>query len=57
MPSHFALMIVFALLASSVLAGIIWATPGERFRYGARMFAVFVVTGLVVAWLMYPLSH
>ena len=57
MPSHFALMLLFALLISAVLACAIWASPGERFRYAAKMFAVFVITGIVVAWLMYPLSH
>lgn len=57
MPSHFALMLLFALLISSVLASAIWATPRERLRYVAQVFAVFVITGIVVAWLMYPLSH
>jgi hypothetical protein len=50
-------MLLFALLISAVLACAIWASPGERFRYAAKMFAVFVITGIVVAWLMYPLSH
>ncbi|MFZ0737725.1 MAG: hypothetical protein WA002_05870 [Candidatus Acidiferrales bacterium] len=57
MHSHFTLMLLFALLLSAILAGLMRATRRERIRYAARTFALFVGVGVVVAWLIYPLSH
>ena len=57
MPSHLILMLLFALLISVVLAALLRATVGERVRYASRSFALFVVAGLAIAWLVYPFSR
>jgi hypothetical protein len=54
---HLLLMLVFALLISVGLAALLRATPGDRLRYAARSFALFVVVGLAIAWLLYPFSQ
>jgi heme A synthase len=56
MTSHFLLMVVFALLVSTVFAVLLRDEPGEQVRTGARLFGGFVLAGLALGWLMYPLS-
>jgi hypothetical protein len=53
--SHFGLMIVFALFVSIVFAALLREEPSDQLSLGARMFAAFVVGGIVVGWLLYPL--
>jgi hypothetical protein len=53
--SHFAVLSVFAFLASSVFAALMKDTPREQLRAGATMFAGFLATAIVLGWLMYPL--
>jgi hypothetical protein len=55
MPSHFFLMIVFALLVSLVFAVLVKDDPRARLRFGAIVFAAFVGGALALGWLMYPL--
>lgn len=55
MNSHFLLMVVFALLVSTVFAVLLRDEPREQLRTGARMFGGFVLAGLAFGWLMYPL--
>ena len=57
MPSHFLLLLFFALVLSAILAGLIRGTPRDRVNYGLRSFAAFVLVGVFIAWLMYPFSH
>lgn len=57
MPSHLLLMIVFALLISAGLAALMRANARERMRYAARSFALFVIIGIAIAWLLYPFSQ
>ena len=57
MPSHFLLLLFFALVLSAILAGLIRGTPRDRLNYGLRSFAAFVLVGVFIAWLMYPFSH
>jgi heme A synthase len=54
--SHVLWMILFALLVSTVFAVLLRDDPREQVRSGARMFGGFVLAGLVLGWLMYPLS-
>jgi heme A synthase len=56
MTSHVALMVVFALLVSTVFAVLLRDEPREQVQTGARMFGAFVLAGLALGWLMYPLS-
>jgi hypothetical protein len=53
--SHVALMIVFALFVSVVFATLTRDEPADQLRLGARLFAGFVVGGIIVGWLLYPL--
>ena len=55
--NHFATMLLFALLISVALAALGQRRGVERFHYAVWSFAVFVLVGIGVAWLMYPLSH
>ncbi len=55
MTSHLLLMIVFALSVSVVFATLMREEPREQLRFGARVFAGFVVAGLALGWLLYPL--
>jgi heme A synthase len=52
--SHFLLMVVFAVLVSTVFAVLLRDDPREQLRTGARMFAGFVAAGLALGWLMFP---
>ena len=55
MTSHFGLMVVFALFVSVVFAALMRDDPAEQVRFGARLFGGFLVVGVVVGWLLYPL--
>lgn len=55
MSSHFLLMALFALLVSAVFAALLRDEPGEQVRTGGRMFVGFLLAGLLLGWLMYPL--
>lgn len=58
MPTnHFATMLLFALLISMALAALGQRRGVERFRYAVWSFAIFVLVGVGIAWLMYPFSH
>jgi hypothetical protein len=54
MTSHFLLMVLFALLVSTVFAVLLRDTPREQLRTGGLMFGGFVGAALVLGWLMYP---
>ncbi len=54
MHSHFLLLVLFALLVSIVIAALMREQPSEQLRFGALVFVGFVVTALVLGWLMYP---
>ena len=55
--SHFAAMVVFALLVSIVLAGLARRTAAERIRYALWTLLAFLLVGVGIAWLMYPFSR
>lgn len=54
MASHFLLLALFAAFVSLVFATLMRDDPREQVRYGGLLFAAFVLTGVVVGWLMYP---
>ena len=54
MTSHFLLMIVFALLVSTVFAVLLRDEPRAQIRTGAKMFAAFVGLAMAIGWLIYP---
>lgn len=55
MTSHFLLMVLFALFVSLVFAVLMHDRPREQARMGLMMFGGFIVVGLVLGWLMYPI--
>lgn len=54
MNDHLVLMVVFALFVSVVFAAIMRDDPREQLRYGATLFAAFVVGGILAGWILYP---
>ena len=54
MRSHLLLLIVFAFFVSLIFAAIAKDDVKEQIRYGGVMFAGFVVSAVVLGWLMYP---
>ena len=55
MKSHLLLMSLFAFFVSLVFAVIAKDTAREQARLGALMFSGFLVSAIVLGWLMYPL--
>jgi heme/copper-type cytochrome/quinol oxidase subunit 4 len=53
--SHFLLLAVFSFLVSLVFAVLLRDEPRAQLRTGAMMFGGFLITALVVGWLMFPL--
>jgi hypothetical protein len=51
--SHVGLMIVFALFVSVVFATLMRDEPRQQLRFGAQLFAAFVVGGLALGWILY----
>lgn len=52
--SHFLLMVIFALIASTFFA-VLWRRERkEQVKLFLRFFLGMVGGGLLVAWLMYP---
>ncbi|MFZ3217847.1 MAG: hypothetical protein WA192_17435 [Candidatus Acidiferrales bacterium] len=54
---HFGAMLLFALLVSLALACLTQRTASGGVKYVLWSFALFVLVGVGVAWLMYPLSR
>ena len=51
--THFALMILFALLVALVFGVVGREGEQGRMRYGLKIFLEFVGVGFVLAWLLY----
>lgn len=54
MHSHFLLMILFALFVSFVFALIARDEAREQLKFGGMLFAGFVISAVVLGWLMFP---
>ena len=54
MTSHFGLLVLFAFFVSLVFAVLAKDDAREQLRLGGLMFAGFVISALVLGWLMYP---
>ena len=55
MTSHVGLMSLFALFVSIVFATMMRDDPKEQLRFGARLLAGFILGGVLLGWLLYPL--
>lgn len=56
MTSHFLLMLLFSFFVALVFAVLMREGPRDRIRFGAMVFGGFVVSAVVIGWLMYPFS-
>lgn len=54
MHSHFLLLLLFAFFVSFVFALIARDEAAEQLRFGGMLFAGFVVSAVVLGWLMFP---
>jgi hypothetical protein len=50
---HFLVMALFAALAAIVFGAMTKDSTEERVVYGFKVFAEFMVIGLVLAWILY----
>jgi hypothetical protein len=54
LASHLMALLTFSVLTSAVFATLLRDDPRGRLRFGLLAFAAFVVSAVVVGWLMYP---
>jgi hypothetical protein len=52
--SHFLLLVIFAFFVSLVFAVIAKDQPADQLKFGGMMFGGFIVSAVVLGWLMYP---
>ena len=55
--SHLFALIVFSVLASIVFATLLREDRKSRLRFGLMTVAAFVLSAVVVGWLMYPFPN
>jgi hypothetical protein len=55
--NHFWSMLLFAAFVSVALASLGRRTIGARVRYALWSLATFLIIGIGIAWLMFPLSR
>jgi hypothetical protein len=54
MHSHLFLLVVFSLLVSLVFAVLLRDEPRAQLQFGGLVFGGFVLSAIVLGWLMYP---
>jgi hypothetical protein len=54
MQSHLALLVLFSFCVSLVFAVLLRDDPGSQLRFGGTVFGGFVLSAIVLGWLMYP---
>ena len=52
--SHVFLLVLFAFFVSLVFCVIAKDEPLQQLRFGAAMFGGFILSAVVLGWLMYP---
>lgn len=57
MKSHLLTLIVFSALVSTVFATLQRDDTPSRLRFGLKLFAAFVLSVLVVGWIMSPFPN
>ena len=55
MTDHFLIMALFAFFVSLVFAVLMRDDPRAQLRLGGMMLFAFLVSALMLGWLMYPL--
>jgi undecaprenyl pyrophosphate phosphatase UppP len=54
MTSHLLLLVVFAFFVSLVFAVLLRDDAKSQLRFGGLVFGGFVVSAVVLGWVMYP---
>jgi hypothetical protein len=54
MTSHFLMMLLFAFFVSVVFAVLLRDDPPSQLRFGGVLFGGFVLSAVLLGWLMYP---
>jgi hypothetical protein len=54
MTSHLLLLLLFSFLVAPVFAMLLRDEPREQLRFAAMVFGGFVVSAIMLGWLMYP---
>lgn len=54
MASHLLNLLAFSLCVSAVFATLLRNDLAGRLRFGLKVFCAFVLSALVVGWVMYP---
>ena len=55
MTTHLGLMVVFALFVSAVFAALMRDDTQEQLQLFVKLVAGFIVGGVAIGWLLYPL--
>ncbi|MGE0449987.1 MAG: hypothetical protein AB7Q29_10450 [Vicinamibacterales bacterium] len=55
MHSHFLVLTLFAFFVSLVFALLARDEVSEQVKFGGMLFAGFLVSAIVLGWLMYPI--
>ena len=55
--SHLKALLLFALLISLAFGTLGRRKPIERVKYAAWSFAMFLLVGIALGWLMFPFSR
>jgi prepilin signal peptidase PulO-like enzyme (type II secretory pathway) len=55
MASHLRLLVVFSFFVSLVFAVLTKDDVREQIRFGVLLFGGFVLSAVVLGWLMYPI--
>lgn len=55
MTTHLGLMAVFSIFVSVAFAVLTRDEPSDQLRFGVRLFAGFMLVGIALGWLLYPL--
>ena len=53
--THLGLMLVFSLCVASCFGALLRDDPTSQLWLGLRLFGGFVIGGLALGWLLYPL--
>jgi len=54
MASHFLVLLVFSALVSGVFAMLLRDDARTRLRFAVMAFGAFVLSAVVVGWIMHP---
>ena len=57
MASHFLVLLVFSSLVSGVFAMLLRDDARSRLRFAVMAFGAFVLSAVVVGWIMHPFPN